>query len=84
MADKNSDFITRARQAAAGVLDALAKLDGMRQEWDSLYNATVAAKDFDGTNAEIAPEELTAMFTTQAAFKKLMDEGHRTNLLKVK
>jgi hypothetical protein len=87
---KNSDFITRARQAAAGVLDALAKLDGIRLEWDSLYNAVITADDFEpaadkaGTNAEIDLAVLTAEMTTQAALDGLMDAGHRTNLLKVK
>jgi len=53
---KNSDFITRARQAAAKVLEALAVLDGLRLEWDSLFNSTITADDFGadaGTNAQI-------------------------------
>jgi len=84
---KNSDFITRARQAATEVLAALAKLDGIRLEWDSLYNATISADDFDasaGSNSQIDLTILTAEMTTQAAIDQLMDAGHRTNLLKVK
>ena len=81
---KNSDFITRARQAATGVLAALEKLDGIRLEWDSLYNSIITAEDFDGTNSEIDLTILTAEMTTQAAIDSLMDSGHRTNLLKVK
>ena len=86
---KNSDFITRARQAATAVLAALAQLDGIRQEWDSLYNATIdAAKDFEpstaGTNAEVDMSDITAIMTTQEALKGLMDKGHRTNLLKAR
>ena len=81
---KNSDFITRARQAASAVLAALDTLDGIRLEWDSLYNAVITADDFDGTNAEIDLTILTAEMTTQAALDALMDAGNRTNLLKVK
>ena len=81
---KNSDFITRARQAASDVLTALAKLDNIRLEWDSLYNAEISAEDFDGTNAEIDLAILTAEMTTQAAIDTLMDAGHRTNLLEVR
>jgi len=81
---KNSDFITRSRQAAAEVLQALSKLDGIRLEWDTLYNATITAEDFDGTNSEITLTDLTAEMTSQAAIDSLMDAGHRTNLLKVK
>jgi len=81
---KNSDFITRARQAAAQVLSALETLDGIRLEWDSLFNATVTADDFTGTNAEITLADLTAEMTTQASLDTLMDAGNRTNLLKVK
>lgn len=80
---KNSDFITRARQAASAVLAALDTLDGIRLEWDSLYNTIITADDFDGTNAEIDLATLTAEMTTQAALDGLMDAGHRTNLLKV-
>ena len=84
---KNSDFITRSRQAAAKVLEALALLDGIRLEWDTLYNATITAEDFGaeaGTNGEITLTDLTAEMTSQAAIDSLMDSGHRTNLLKVK
>ena len=84
---KNSDFITRSRQAAAEVLQALSKLDGIRLEWDTLYNATITATDFGaeaGTNGEITLTDLTALMTTQAAIDSLMDAGNRTNLLKVK
>lgn len=79
----NSKNITRSRIAAKAVLDALKTLDGLRLEWDSLYNSTVTADDFDGTNAVITLTDLTAEFTTQAAIDTLMDSGHRTNLLKV-
>jgi hypothetical protein len=81
---KNSDFITRVRQAVAELLAAIAKLDALRLEWDSLYNVTVTEKEFDGTNAEITIAELSAVFNTQAAIKAEMDKGHRTNLLKAK
>ena len=81
---KNSDFITRSRQAASQVLSALAVLDGIRLEWDSLYNSVVTADDFIGTNAEINLTILTAEMTSQAALDSLMDSGHRTNLLKVR
>lgn len=81
---KNSDFITRSRQASAAVLSALATLDGIRLEWDSLYNATITADDFAGENAVITLTDLTALMTSQAALDSLMDAGHRTNLLKVK
>mgnify|MGYP001470646739 CR=1 FL=1 len=87
---KNSDFITRARQAATGVLKALETLDGIRLEWDSLYNSILTSADFEpgadnaGTNSEIDLTILTAEMTTQAALDSLMDSGHRTNMLKVK
>ena len=81
---KNSDFITRARQAASNLLTALAILDNVRLEWDSLYNAVITAEDFDGTNSEIDLTILTAEMTTQAAIDTLLDAGHRTNLLKVR
>lgn len=80
---KNSDFITRSRQAAKAVLEALKTLDDLRLQWDSLYNSTVTADDFDGSNAVISLADITAEFTTQAAIDGLMDAGHRTNLLKV-
>lgn len=80
---KNSDFITRSRQAAKAVLDALETLDGVRLEWDSLYNATVTEDDFAGENAVITLADLQGEMTTQGALDTLMDAGHRTNLLKV-
>ena len=84
---KNSDFITRSRQAATGLLESISKLNLLREEWDSLYNATISAADFGegaGTNGEITLTDLTALMTTQAALDTLMDAGHRTNILKVK
>lgn len=79
---KNSDFITRTRNAASDVLESLSKLDGLRLEWDSLYNSIITEEDFDGTNSEVDLTVITAVMTTQAAIDSLMDSGHRTNLLK--
>jgi len=81
---KNSDFITRARQASAQVLAALQVLDNIRLEWDSLYNSTLTADDFAGENSVIALADVIAEMTTQGEIDDLMDTGHRTNLLKVK
>ena len=81
---KDSDFITRSRNTASKVLVALAELDGLRLEWDTLFNTTVTAEDFDGSNADITLADVTSLMTTQGAIDTLLDAGHRTNLLKVK
>lgn len=80
---KNSDFITRARQAAAQVLMALSVLDGIRLEYDSLFNATLTDDDFVGQEP-VVKADIIAEMTTQAALDSVMDSGNRTNLLKVK
>lgn len=79
------DHITRVREAASSLLDAIDKLDALRTEWDyaalgSTMPTDLAALGHDG----LARDDIAAAYTTAAAVRSLLDSGHGTNLVKVK
>ncbi len=78
-------MINNIRNETRNLLNSLEELTNLREEWDStgMIN-TLASQHFIEENEGLAPEDITAVFTSLAAIKALMATGHATNLYKVK
>jgi len=86
MADeaKKNNFVSRLVSQVDEFLDAYGELLELRDEWDALdYGNQISAEDLQGTNANLTPAQLAAVFTSVAAVKAVMDAGHKTNLYRV-
>ena len=53
--DKQSDFVTRARQVAAQYQALIETMRTLDNDWISLYNAILTEEDFVGNNLAVIP-----------------------------
>lgn len=86
MADeaKKNNFVSRLVAQVDAFLDDYGELLQLRDEYDALdYGNQISQDDLQGTNADISPAEITAVFTSVAAVKAVMDAGHKTNLYRI-
>lgn len=82
----HSDHITKVRQAATKIIDAVDDLTALKAEYDALdLGSALTVNDFEGSNAHLNVAAIAAVEgTTLSAIKTLMAQGHATNLYKVK
>ena len=67
------------------IVDAIGELDNLRSEWDALgLSGTLTPENFVGENEGLMGDDIAGVYTTHAALKALMAQGHATNLYKVK
>jgi len=79
------DFIRNTRTQTNALIDAIEELDALKAEWDAVdMGNQLDAEHFISNDTGLAPADITAVFTTLAAIKALLAEGHATNLYKVK
>lgn len=80
MANRQSDYITEARQHARDLWDAVNALKALQLEWNALdYGNTLA--DGDGANAGYTAAEVgSVVFATTDAILTLFSQGHGTNV----
>jgi len=92
-----SDFVTRTRQQATALIEAVDELAELKRQWDRgmntwLVDATGSdpgaedyePNDFAGTHEGLMKSDITAVFTTLAALEVALAQGHGTNLEKVR
>ena len=80
-----SDHVSKVRQAATNLLDAANALDTLRTEWDYAALGSTMPEDLAGLgHAGLLRDDIAATYTSAAAVRALLDEGHGTNLVKVK
>lgn len=80
-----SDHVTKVRQAASNLLEAVNALDALRRDWDylgmgSAMPENLAALGHDG----LERDDIAAAYSSAAAVRSLLDSGHGTNLTKVR
>lgn len=80
---RESDYITRARQAAKQLWQAELALEALQAEWNALnYSATLAAGV--GENEGILAADVgSVVFDTADAVRTLFGQGHATNIAKL-
>lgn len=80
MANRQSDYITIARQQAKVLWDSVNTLKALQAEWNSLdYGTTLA--DGEGENEGYTKTEVGAVvFATTDAILSLFAAGHGTNV----
>lgn len=89
--DKQSDFITRTRQAAAQYQALIEQLRALDNEWGALYNSILSEDDFMGSNLAVIPSgdpatRLTSLTTAISNFESIIsayDAGVDTNLERI-
>lgn len=81
--DRQSDYISTARQATRDLWNAWLSLKGLQPEWNALnYSETLA--EFAGANDGLAAADVGAVvFDTANAIETLFNTGHATNLAKL-
>ncbi len=80
-----SDHITRTRQAATFLLDALDDLRALRVAWDAGHGTWITEEDFEGANDGLIKADISAVSsTTLDALETLLATGHGTNLEKIR
>ncbi len=81
--DRQSDYISIARQATRDLWHALNTLESMQHEWTALdYTNTLT--EFTGSNEGLSAGDISdVVFTTTDAIRALLDTGHATNLAKL-
>mgnify|MGYP001496523906 CR=1 FL=1 len=80
-----TDHITNVRTQARTIIEAISELDSLRSEWDALgLSGTLTPENFVGENEGLMGDDIAGVYTTHAALKALMAQGHATNLYKVK
>lgn len=86
MSHRKSDFISLYRMHASRLLDEVAALEALRQEWDALDygNSLNQEADFVGENVEITKAQLADAVTSVGTISNLLGQGHRTNLYKIR
>lgn len=82
-ADRESDYISTARQAARDFWNAWLALKGLQPEWNALdYSENLT--EFVGANDGLAAADVGAVvFDTADAVETLLNTGHATNLAKL-
>ncbi len=81
--DRQSDFISTARQATRDLWNAWLALKGLQPEWNALSYSTTL-EEFAGANDGLAAADIGAViFDTANAITTLLDTGHATNLAKL-
>jgi hypothetical protein len=81
--DRQSDYISIARQATRDLWNAINTLESMQHEWNALdYTNTLT--EFTGANDGLDASDISdVVFTTTDAIRSLLDTGHATNLAKL-
>lgn len=82
---KINDFVSRARQAAPELLEMIATLDGLTEEWLSNGYGSgspneIIADDLIGDNQAITPAQLQNLMFTYDTARNAVDGAHRSNL----
>lgn len=84
-AQNRSDHITKTRQAATLLLNALDNLRALRVAWDAGHGLWITEEDFSGANYELEKSDISAVSsTTFDALEALLATGHGTNLEKIR
>ena len=81
--DRESDFVSIARQATRDLWNAINTLESMQHEWTALdYTNTLT--EFVGANEGLDADDISdVVFTTTDAIRSLLDTSHATNLAKL-
>lgn len=78
---RETEFVTRARQATIQFWDAYNELRVLQTEWNAQDYGSTLTIDPDGPHAGITPAQVgSVVFDTMNAVKTLMDGGHATNV----
>lgn len=81
---KHSNFVSRMVAEVGQFLETYQELQQLRAEWDALgYSSAITQTDLDGLNSHLTPQMLADAFSSLAAIKAVMDQGHATNLYKI-
>jgi len=89
-----SNHITRVRQATTQLIDAINQLRALKAEWDALDlgnkiddgkrdDSTPSFGDFEG-QTHLTKADIAAAFNTLAAIETLLNQGHATNLYRIR
>jgi hypothetical protein len=80
-----SDFITRYRQTTTSWLTALEDLLALKSQYDALdLGNSLTEEDFAGANSDISKDDLVAAVGSVDAMNALFQQGHDTNLYRLK
>jgi len=92
-----SDFVTRTRQEATNLIQAVDNLAELKRQWDRGMNTWLVdasgsdpqaedyeANDFAGAHEGLMVADVAAVFTTLAAIETVLSQGHGTNMEKVR
>lgn len=80
-----SDHITKTRQAATALLNALDDLRALRVAWDAGHSTWITEEDFVGANEGLVKTDISDISgTTLDALVVLLASGHATNLEKIR
>ena len=82
---RQSGFVTEARQAARMLWQAHQTLEKLQKEWNALdYDHTLTEEAFGGENAPITAQNVSdVVFTTANAIRAVLDAGNGTNLARL-
>lgn len=83
MANRQSDYISEARQVARNLWNSILALEALQSEYNALdYGNTLL--DGEGENAGVTKTEVGAVvFDTANAMRVVLDAGHATNLARL-
>lgn len=81
---KHSNFVSKMVGQVAEFLEDYQELLQLRAEWDALgYSSAITQDDLLGSNEHLTPQMLADAFSSLAAIKAVMDQGHATNLYRL-
>lgn len=81
----SADWISRYRQSTTAWLTALNELLALREQYDALdYGSTLTDEDFAGANVDITKADLVAAVGSVEALNTVFQQGHDTNLYRLK
>lgn len=83
MANRQSDYISLARQHNRAIWEGINALVALQREWNALdYGSTLP--DGEGDNAGVVKAEVGAVvFDTTNALVGVLNQGHATNMAKL-
>ena len=82
--ERQGTLIARGRAAAARFSEACDALEAVRREWDSVDGGNWCAGYFAKDDSSVDRDEFAALMATAGALTAFLDQGHRTNVNRVK
>lgn len=83
MPNRQSDFVTAARQNNRAIWDAINNLVALQREWNALDYGSTLSDEIQGHEGVNSDEVGAVVFDTANAFVAVLNAGHATNMAKL-